>query len=198
MENSQGISPQWVKMTLFSHLNAPTYSESEYAAEGVGLTKKRLLSRLTKGPVSNADYFLEAVRQKALPSFVSAPVDIDQSMVYMRESGLTGAYCQFETTENVDPYEWAGMKRIMATTRGNYVYKRAGLVYLSLAYTFYSCGIKADPQFIPLIAEMQKAEKSDIICPIAEVVKGKIPAFDILYHSGWRDDLMRIGREYRM
>ncbi len=183
-------------MTLFDHLNAPTYSQSAYAANCMGITERVLFNRLAKGPVTRDAYFLERVGESSLPAFVTPPVDQEERAALLRMTGLAGMYCRVGTTSAADPYESLGFVRTGATSKGNYSYTRKGVDYLSLPYTFHCLGLVVNPSFLPAVSRYEIAPGFDLIYPISRVLAGQNPAFDILYDVRGREYLINTAKSY--
>jgi hypothetical protein len=184
-------------MTLFNYLNTPTYADADYMAGCLSITTTELFRRLDLEPIVEEAYFLEEIKTKNLPSFLSRAADATEQQRIMKDVGFTGVALRIDETKYVDPYEWQGFKRIMGCSAGNWVYLRKGVSYLSLAYTLTCHKITVTPTFLPSVHGVEENGKVNLVWPIAPVRRGRSDAFDVLYKAEDRYRLLSMAKKYR-
>lgn len=189
------ISQHWVKMLLFGHLNHFIYTDADWAAEGLEITKEELLKRLAVAAIVQEDYIYYGLLPDDAPESLEAPVDQQSFAKVMAGVGLQGLEYTSDQDYTGDPYVLHGFKKVMMGggkhSVTHYMKPGGSVCYGSLPWHLYTERIIVNKSFYPYL--LAKAiDTSGLMYPISEKKRGKNEVFDILYDLRFGDFIRNI------
>ncbi|GAB3935168.1 hypothetical protein [Larkinella terrae] len=190
------INPDWVKLVHLDYPKHSTYCASEFI-NTAGMTPRELIEVLAKGPIFDDNCIIEGIGINDLPDFVEAPEDRAVLSQMLENTGLTGSGRTFAESIDTDPYRYLGFERVMVTAQNHYVYKRNGVSYCSLGYTYTSYGVRVNAMFIAFLMSLDDDPGIDLIWFVTTTNRGVNESFDVLYDMRFQEYLIKIGRDYQ-